>query len=231
MVPDGEYRMTVDINLMRHMPLFEGLADSALERVGQAFFTRSVPAADMVFLEEETTDNLYLVAQGVARLFKTSAEGKEQTLEMVRPGGLLNEIGFFDRLPNPFSAAATGEVTVYGLSRADYTRLATEFPRLAENMLAALVARMRRLVMLVEDLSFRTVSARIAKILLESAAGGYGGARLTQREMAALAGTAREVVGRSLKYLEESGAIRFDKHRIVISDKPGLEVLAGVGET
>lgn len=223
--------MTVDINLMRHLPLFTGLDSGALERIGQALVTRTVPAADMIFLEEEITGNLYLVAQGVVRLFKTSAEGKEQTLEMVRPGGLLNEIGFFDQLPNPFSATATGEVTVYGLSRADYTRLSGEFPRLPDNMVTLLVGRMRRLVALVEDLSFRTVSARIAKILLESASGGFGGARLTQREMAAMAGTAREVVGRSLKYLEESAAIRFDKHRIVISDKAALETLAGVGET
>jgi CRP/FNR family transcriptional regulator, cyclic AMP receptor protein len=223
--------MTVDIDLMRHMRLFEGLDGGALERIGQALLPRTVPAADVVFLEEEPAGNLYLVTQGVVRLFKTSAEGKEQTLEMVRPGGLLNEIGFFDRLTNPFSAAATGEVIIYGLSHADYTRLAVEFPRLTENMVALLVERMRRLVALVEDLSFRTVSARIAKILLQSASGGFGGARLTQREMAAMAGTAREVVGQSLKYLEENAAIRFDKHRIVISDKGALEALAGVGET
>jgi CRP-like cAMP-binding protein len=223
--------MTVDTDLMRHMRLFEGLDGDALARIGQALLPRSVPAADMIFLEEEPAGNLYLVAHGVVRLFKTSAEGKEQTLEMVRPGGLLNEIGFFDQQPNPFSAAATGEVIIYGLSHSDYTRLAVEFPRLPENMVTLLVERMRRLVALVEDLSFRTVSARIAKILLQSAGGGFGGARLTQREMAAMAGTAREVVGRSLKYLEESAAIRFDKHRIVISDKEALEALAGVGET
>jgi CRP-like cAMP-binding protein len=223
--------MTVDTNLMRHMQLFEGLDSRALERIGEALFSKNVPAGDTIFLEEETSDSLYLVANGVARIFKTSAEGKEQTLEMVRPGGLLNEIGFFDRQPDPFSATATGEVIIYGLTRADYTRLTGEFRRLQENMVALLVARMRRLVALVEDLSFRTVNGRVAKILLESAMGGHGGARLTQREMAALAGTAREVVGRSLKYIEESGAIHFDKHRIVISDKGALEILAGVGET
>jgi len=78
-------------------------------------------------------------------------------------------------------------------------------------------------VSLVEDLSFRHVTGRVAKILLEHAGDGTGPRpRLTQQEMAAMAGTAREVVGRSLKALEEEGAIRFDRHRIVISDKQAL---------
>ena len=43
--------------------------------------------------------------------------------------------------------------------------------------------------------------------------------------MAAVAGTAREVVGRSLKALEAEGAIRLEHHRIVITDKEALEKL------
>jgi CRP/FNR family transcriptional regulator len=79
-------------------------------------------------------------------------------------------------------------------------------------------------VSLVGDLSFRHVTGRVAKILLE-----YAGAeknaepRLTQRDMAAMAGTVREVVSRSLKALEEEGVIRLEHHRIVITDKAALK--------
>jgi len=223
--------MTIDLNLLPHLPLFRGLAEPALAQLCRRLFTRQVPAGDVIFLESETSDSLYLVAHGVMRIFKTSAEGKEQVIEMVRPGGLLNEIAFIDGQPNPFSAEAVGEVTVYGLHRAEWEQLVADYPLLTANIIELLVARMRRLADLVEDLSFRSVSARVAKILLEFASSGIGGSRLTQREMAAMAGTAREVVGRSLKYLEEHGAIRFEKHRILISDREALEALAGVGET
>jgi CRP/FNR family transcriptional regulator len=82
----------------------------------------------------------------------------------------------------------------------------------------------RHLVSLVEDLSFRHVIGRVAKILLEHAGDGTGREpRLTQQEMAAMAGTAREVVGRSLKALEEAGAISLDHHRIIIRDKEALQ--------
>jgi CRP/FNR family transcriptional regulator len=64
---------------------------------------------------------------------------------------------------------------------------------------------------------------------LENAGDGTGaGVRLTQQEMAAMAGTAREVVGRSLKALEDNGAIRLDRHRIVIRNKEALKNMVGV---
>ena len=82
---------------------------------------------------------------------------------------------------------------------------------------------------LVEDLSFRHVISRVAKILFQQIGGESGrGPRLTQQEMAAMAGTAREVVGRSQKALEEQGAIKLDRHRIVITDKEALQKIIEV---
>jgi len=79
-------------------------------------------------------------------------------------------------------------------------------------------------VSLIEDLSFRRVISRIAKILLEYASDGtMTNPRLTQYEMAAMAGTVREVVARSLRALENEGAIRLQHHRIVITNKEALK--------
>jgi CRP/FNR family transcriptional regulator len=99
-------------------------------------------------------------------------------------------------------------------------------------MIRVLAARVRHLVSLVEDLSFKRVIGRVAKILLEHAGDGISGPRprLTQQEMAAMAGTAREVIGRSLKALEEEGAIRLDRQRIIITNKQALkEVMESPG--
>ena len=98
------------------------------------------------------------------------------------------------------------------------------FTRVGLKVIKVLAERARQLLSLIEDLSFRHVSGRVARILLEHAGGGADpGPRLTQQEMAAMAGTAREVVARSLKALEEDGIIRLDRHRIVITDKGALQ--------
>jgi CRP/FNR family cyclic AMP-dependent transcriptional regulator len=71
----------------------------------------------------------------------------------------------------------------------------------------------------------------VAKILLENAVDGAGsGGRLTQQDMAAMAGTAREVVGRSLKALEDEGLIRLDRNRIIIRDKAALKSKVGISD-
>ncbi|HEX7734844.1 MAG TPA: helix-turn-helix domain-containing protein [Ktedonobacteraceae bacterium] len=78
-------------------------------------------------------------------------------------------------------------------------------------------------------LALRHISARVAKILLEQEASSQEGGspyHLTQQEMAALAGTAREVVGRALKELEMAGAIEMRQGRAVVLSRERLSLLA-----
>ncbi len=104
------------------------------------------------------------------------------------------------------------------------SNLLARYPALAQGVIENLAARARHLISLVEDLSLRTVSARLAKLLLTQAVGGAEAPRrLTQQEMAAQLGTVREMVGRALRSFEEEGLIRFDRHRIIILDQEGLE--------
>jgi len=117
-----------------------------------------------------------------------------------------------------------GPVVLYRIKKNDLKVILSEHPQVVLNIIKVLAERVRQLVSLVEDLSFRRVIGRVARILLEHAGDGTGPRpQLTQQEMAAMAGTVREVVARSLKALEEEGAIRLDRHRIVITDKEALQ--------
>ena len=178
----------------------------------------------MVLVEGEPADNLYFVASGAVKVFKTSAEGKEQILNIVRPGESFNDIPIFDGGPNPAGAEAMGPVVLYSIRRSDLDFILRNYPQVALNVTKVLAGQARNLGLLVEDLSFRHVIGRVAKILIEHAGDSTGPRpRLTQQEIAAMAGTVREVVGRSLKALEEEGAIRLEHHRIVVADMDTLK--------
>lgn len=216
--------MTVQIETLQSIPYFAGISPADLNTIKDSFFEKTAERGELILAEEETSDVLYFIASGAVKLFKTSAEGKEQILDIVRPGESLNDVPIFDGSPNLVSAQAMGPVVLYGIGKRDLDSIMQRYPRISQNANKILAGQVRRLASLVEDLSFKPVIGRVAKILLENSEENPDTRpRLTQQEMAAMAGTAREVVGRSLKTLEEEGVIRLERHRLVISDKEALK--------
>lgn len=227
--------MAVDVERLKSFSYFSGLVPAELEAIRQIVFEKTVDRNELILLEGEPAKAVYFVVSGAVKAFKTSTEGKEQILCILRPGDSFNDVPMFDGGPNPASATAMSQVTLYGIDKTNMEVLLRERPGIALNVIKVLAEKVRHFVSLVEDLSFRHVTGRVAKLLLEYATdhgeqeAGIGTTpRLTQQDMAAMVGTAREVVGRSLKSLEEEGAIRMDRHRIAIVDKEVLEDLSGV---
>jgi CRP/FNR family cyclic AMP-dependent transcriptional regulator len=97
------------------------------------------------------------------------------------------------------------------------------YPKLAQAVVTILAARCRMLVGMVEDLSLRSVTGRLAKLLLDQAAQGQDAVPLTRQQMAARLGTIREMVSRSLRELEDEGLVQRDGRQIVIADRAALE--------
>jgi len=221
--------MAVQLEFLKSILYFSDLGLVELESVSELVFEKTADRAEMVLLEGESAENLYFVASGVVKVFKTSVEGKEQILSIVRPGESFNDVSIFDDGPNPASVRTMGPVLLYGIKKSYMEAILRDHPQIALNVIKVLARRVRHLLSLVEDLSFKHVIGRVAKILLEHIGGEMGrGPGLTQQEMAAMAGTAREVVGRSLKELEEAGAIKLDRHRIIIRDKEALQKIMEV---
>jgi CRP/FNR family transcriptional regulator len=216
--------MAAQLEFLKSILYFSALGLAELESISKLVFEKSSDRAETILLEGERATDVYFVASGVVKVFKTSAEGKEQILSIVRPKESFNDVPVFDSGPNPASARAMGPVLLYGIKKNDMEAVLRNHPQVALNVIQVLARRVRDLLSLVEDLSFKHVIGRVAKILLEHIGSEMDHkSRLTQQEMAAMAGTAREVVGRSLKALEEEGAIKLDRHRIIITDKEALQ--------
>lgn len=220
--------MAVDNSFLKSVAYFSGLSTEELDSVKKLIFEKKVERGDIIVFEGDPPEALYFVSSGVVKMFRTSAEGKEQVLNIVRPGESFNDVPAFDGGPNLASAQAMGPVTLYGIPKHSLDLFLQEHPQVAVSVANVLAAQVRHLVSLVEDLSFRPVVGRVAKVLLEYAGDGTSpGQQLTQQDMAAMAGTAREVVSRSLKVLQSEGVIEIDRHRIVITDKEALRGIAG----
>ena len=215
--------MPVQLEFLKSIPYFSELSPAELDSVEKLIFERTADRDELILLEGEPAEALYFVVAGAVKCFKTSVEGKEQILSIALPGDSFSDVPVFDSDPSPVGVQAMGPAILYGIRKRDLEIILRDYPQVSLNVAKVLAGRVRKLLSLVEDLSFRHVIGRVAKILLEYVQDVVDSKpRLTQRDMAAMAGTAREIVGRSLKTLEEEGTIRLDKHRIVITDREAL---------
>ena len=221
--------MPADVDVLRQVPLFAGVSAEDMVHVAAVMFERHYDRGDIILLEGDPNGALCVVRAGLVKVYKTSPEGKEQVLRLIAPIHTFNDVPALDGGPNPASAAALEPTIVYMIGHAELHTLIVERPGVAEGAIRMLAGALRHLVGLVETLSFRHVTARVAKILLdqetmlEPSGMKY---RLTQQEMAAMAGTAREMVGRALKELEAAGAIEMRQGRAVVLHPDRLQLLA-----
>ena len=164
--------MIIDVTFLKSIPYFSVMNPVELDAIKQSFSEKTVQRGEVIFREGEQSDTLFFVVAGAVKIFKTSAQGKEQILSIARPGEALNDIPVFDGGTNPMNAQTLGPVTLYSIKKDRLQNIMQQYPKVALNTSKVLAQRMRQLVTLVEDLSFRHVLGRVTKILLTHAGDG-----------------------------------------------------------
>lgn len=211
------------------VPYFSALDPEEIRRIAKKTFECSFAKGEVLFLEGEHCSGLYLVRTGRIRVFKSSPEGREQVLLTAGAGDTFNDVPVFDGGPNPASASALEPSIVCIIPKETLLSLLADYP-VARSIIGLFAVRLRHLTVVVEDLSFRSVTSRLARMLLDLAVAEGGQKpvpRLTQDEMATIVGSVRDVVGRALKALAKTNAIRIEGQRILVID---LEKLREMGK-
>jgi CRP-like cAMP-binding protein len=218
-------------SLLRRVPYFARLSEPVLAALAAACAERRYDRGQVIFLEGEPCAGLHIVSAGEVKIFKLSPQGREQILHRMGAGDTFNDVAVLDGGPNPASAGAVTETSIWVITREEMQRLAQTYPALAWALIESIASRARHLVAMVEDLSLRSVKSRLARLLLSEARRAEKGGELdrsqmvTQAEMAARLGTVREMIGRALRELADEGLIEFDRHRILIVDLDGLQAV------
>jgi CRP/FNR family transcriptional regulator len=179
-------------------------------------------------VEGEQCTGLCLVQDGWIKIAKLSPDGREQILRVVGPGEVCNEVAVFACHPNPATGIALDRATVWIIEPETIHRLLDEVPGLARAVIQGLAERALHLLTLVEDLSLRTVEARLARVLLERATADtlHRHHWATQTEIAARLGTVPDVLSRALRKLSNEGLVRVSRHQIQVLDREALRVKA-----
>jgi CRP/FNR family transcriptional regulator len=220
--------MAIEIESLKAVNYFAGLDSSEVESIKRYMIEKTAEKGELFLLEGEWSEYLYFLIAGLVKVYKTSTNGKEQILHVAPPGESLNDVSTFDGGPNQASMLALTPVHLYGIRKEDLIIVLQQHQRIYLNILKALAYRIRRDSNLVGELSSSQAMARLGKLLLGKYAGEEEtvGLSLTQQDMANMIGTCREVVNRSLKVMEEKGAIRLGRHRVIVLNKDILRDMA-----
>lgn len=211
------------------LPFFKALGQPTLVGLAQGAVWREYAVGEAVFLEGDIAPGLYLLASGWLKVTKSSLGGREQVLRFLGPGETFNEIGAFASRANPATAIALEPAGVWLLQREAIAHLVRAQPELAQRIIETMADRVVELVNLVADLSLRSVTGRLARLLLDEADGDvhHRPRWRTQAELASRLGTVPDVVQRALRGLENEGAIEIRPREIRIRDRAALEKLKG----
>jgi CRP-like cAMP-binding protein len=217
--------MAITLETLARMHYFTGLSTEELKQVRPFIASeKRIEKGDTLLFEGDQSDYMYLVVSGAVKVYKKSPNGKEQILNVASSGEALNDVSTFDGGGSSASMLAMTPVRLYIIRKEDLKKLFSENPKIARNVAGVLASRVRRDSSLVEVLSFGQVISRLARLILKQSSAGNGSKLpvFTQQDLAAMVGTSRVVVNRSLRVMEDSGAIRLERRRIVVTDEQAL---------
>jgi CRP-like cAMP-binding protein len=208
-------------------PYFRNLTPGGIELLASSALRRRFAAGEVLFLEGDPSAGLWVVERGRIKVYKLHVEGREHILHLFGPGDSFNEVAALDGGPNPANAGALSDAVAWVVPAGVIQSMLARDPSLAQAVIHGMSERMRMLVQQIEALALYAVQARLARFLIDrSEDPALEGPGITRAAIAAHLATTPETVSRALRTLEEAGAIRFDRHRIVIVDLALLRSLA-----
>jgi CRP-like cAMP-binding protein len=225
-------RLEESVALLGAVPVFETLGPEDLRRVAEVAVRRRFDAQQVIFREGDESDTCYVVRRGHARAVRENADGRTIALAHFGPGDIFGELAMFDNERRSATIETLDPVDAVAVAGSDMRRLLREHPDIAVKLVIALGRRLREANERLTRQSFQTVQSRVAVVLgqlVEQARSEGGGGerdvlvKITQSDIAQLAGSSRESASRFLAVLERAGVITQGRGRITVHDPDALK--------
>jgi CRP-like cAMP-binding protein len=224
----------MSVEQLRRCPLFSGLREEDLKRIRAIALPKHVAKKGILFSEGEEARGFYVILTGRIKLFKISPGGKELILHVVSAPDAFAEASLFLEGKYPAFAQALSDSQLLFFPGREFIQLIERNPRLSINMIVSLSTFLKRLAVLIEELSLKEVSSRIAKYVMDLSTRGAKEGKslreveldLSKTQLALRLGTISETLSRTLSKMKAKRIIDVQKNKIVILNREALELLA-----
>lgn len=221
------------LSVLLHIPLFAGLPADQIRILAGCAREKRVRAGRMIFVDTQESRGLHLVVWGRVKIYKSTPEGREQTIFIFGPGEPFCLTALTDQL-SPASAMALEDTRILLFPAEVLEEVARKQPSLLFNMILVLSRRIKESIDLIESLSLKEIPQRLATFLVNSLDQEGRGERIdlrfSHRELAKIIGATPETLSRVLKRMSEDGILRLEGRAISVLSRPGLNLIAERGQ-
>jgi CRP-like cAMP-binding protein len=219
------------VQLLQRVTVFEALAPDDLRRVAEVAVPRRFAPGQVIFREGDESDTCYVVRRGHCRAVRENTDGRTIALAHFGPGDIFGELAMFDDERRSATVEALDDVAAIAIAGSDMRRLMRAHADIAVKLVIGVARRLREANERLTRQSFQTVQSRVAGVLLqlveqaqaEGAGAGDVLLKVTQAEIAQLAGSSRESASRFLATLERAAVITQGRGRITVHGPEALK--------
>lgn len=209
------------LSLLQKIPMFSGLSELQLDQLARMAVHRRATRHTAIVRAGESTDSLFVIVSGSAKVLSRDAEGREVILTLLGAGECFGEMGLIDGSPRSADVIADEACALLMISKRDFIKALADNFDLCLNIMKSLVLRLREANRKIESLALMDVYGRVAKLLLDFSVEEDGvrviRRKVSKQDMAKMVGASREMVSRVMKDLEGSGYICVEDGRIVLN--------------
>jgi len=215
--------------IIRQFNALRAMTKDELKGVSNAKTTKQIKKGDVIFEEGEKLDGVYCVRNGISKLSKLSANGKDQIVKLVTKGEVLGQRSVIaDELTN-LCAVAVDDMEVCFIPKENIVQALNSNPAFAIEILRHMAHDLKEADDVIVNMSQKTVKQRVAEafLYLKNSFGedkeGFLYLTLSREDIANVVGTATESCIRIISDFKKQGLLKTSGKKISIIDQKGLQ--------
>lgn len=216
---------------IRQVKQFQSLSDENLKEIIVSGQIQNFSSGQTIFVQDEPSAGMFVLIEGKVNICKIGPNGQQNIIASINPVIMFNEVAVLDCGKNPVTAIAIQNCRLWHIDCDTFQTLLKRFPEVGLGLLRIMAVRNRRLIEHFEDLSYRNVESRVAKLLLDLSLNGTIAIIRKEHsieEMASLIATVSPVISRTINSFKKSGYITTSRNTIFLDQPESIARIAGL---
>lgn len=217
---------TQKFDYLKTIDIFQDLSKLEIEKMDSTLAMSTCVSGKVFYRPEDTTEVLFILKKGRVQFYKISPDGKKLVVSEAGKGTAFGEMSLLGQSLHDTFAESVDDCVLCVMSRHDVERLVMEKPQVGLRLMQLLSSRVKIAESQLESLAFKSLAARLAKLLLGLADEAQNVVGYTHQDFADRVGVYRETVSQTLKEFKTAGIIETGRKKISILDLSALSDIA-----